>query len=107
MKTNDNLYNSIASFVLFGHNIFTKYREEYIMTVSTSELRENLNKYITLSRTEDIYITKHGEVVAKLVNPNQERIKMAESLFGILPEGTETDIKKIREERILEKWKPI
>lgn len=70
------------------------------MTISTSELRENLNKYITLSKTEDIFITKHGEVVAKLVNPNYDRIKKAESLFGILPKDTDISLDQIRKERI-------
>lgn len=77
------------------------------MTISTSELRENLNKYINLSKTEDIFITKHGEVVAKLVNPHTGRIKKAESLFGILPKDADLDLDKSREERILNKWKHI
>lgn len=68
------------------------------MSVSTSELRENLNKYIILSATEDIFITKHGKVVAKLTNPNQDRVKTAESLFGILPK--DANLEDAREERI-------
>lgn len=68
------------------------------MSVSTSELRENLNKYLILSATEDIFITKHGKVVAKLTNPNQDRIKTAESLFGILPK--DANLEDAREERI-------
>ena len=75
------------------------------MTISTSELRENLNKYITLSKTEDIFITKHGEVVAKLVNPYADRIQKAESLFGILPKDTDLNLDKSRTERIENKWK--
>ena len=68
------------------------------MSVSTSELRENLNKYLILSATEDVFITKHGKVIAKLTNPNQDRVKTAESLFGILPE--EANLEDAREERI-------
>ena len=71
------------------------------MSVSTSELRENLNKYLILSATEDVFITKHGKVIAKLTNPNQDRVKTAESLFGILPE--EANLEDAREERIA-KW---
>ena len=68
------------------------------MSVSTSELRENLNKYLILSATEDVFITKHGKVIAKLTNPNQDRVKTAESLFGILPE--DANLEDAREERI-------
>lgn len=68
------------------------------MSVSTSELRENLNKYLILSATEDVFITKHGKVIAKLTNPNQDRVKTAESLFGILPKDASLD--DAREERI-------
>ena len=68
------------------------------MSVSTSELRENLNKYLLLCATEDVFITKHGKVIAKLTNPNQDRVKTAESLFGILPKDASLD--EAREERI-------
>lgn len=67
------------------------------MSVSTSELRDNLNKYLVLSATEDIYITKHGKVIAKLTNPNQDRVQVAQSLFGILPSNA--NLNEAREER--------
>ncbi len=41
-----------------------------------------------MTAQEDIYITKNGKVVAKLSNPNQNRVNTAKSLFGILPETT-------------------
>ena len=36
--------------------------------------------------TEDILITQYGKVVAKLSNPFQDRVDVAKSLFGILPQ---------------------
>lgn len=42
-----------------------------------------------LSATEDIYITKNGKVIAKLTNPNQDRVDIATSLFGILPKDAD------------------
>ena len=39
-----------------------------------------------MAATEDVYITKNGKVVAKLSNPNQDRVNMAKSLFGVLPQ---------------------
>lgn len=55
------------------------------MSITATELKKNLGKYLILSSTEDIYITRNGTVVAKLSNPFQNRVDMAKSLFGILP----------------------
>ncbi len=54
------------------------------MSITATELKSNLGKYLSLAETIDIFITRNGKVVAKLTNPNQNRVKMAESLFGIL-----------------------
>jgi len=56
------------------------------MSITATELKENLSKYLKLAETEDIYITKNGKVVAKLSNPNTDKVKIAESLIGILPQ---------------------
>ena len=55
------------------------------MSITATELKNNLGKYLMLAATEDIFITKNGKVVAKLSNPHQDRADMAKSLFGILP----------------------
>ena len=55
------------------------------MSITATELKINLGKYLMLAATEDIFITKNGKVVAKLSNPHQDRVDMAKSLFGILP----------------------
>ena len=55
------------------------------MSITATELKNNLGKYLTLAATEDIFITKNGKVVPKLSNPHQDRVDMAKSLFGILP----------------------
>lgn len=67
------------------------------MSVTMTELKNNLAKYILLSATEDVFITQYGRVVSKLTNPFQERVDVAESLFGILP-NTMT-FEEAREER--------
>ena len=56
------------------------------MSITATELKENLSKYLKLAETEDIYITKNGKVVEKLSNPNTDKVKIAESLIGILPQ---------------------
>lgn len=70
------------------------------MSITATELKSNLGKYLLLSATEDIYITKNGKVISKLTNPFQARIDMAESLVGILP--AVTTLEEAKEERMKE-----
>jgi antitoxin (DNA-binding transcriptional repressor) of toxin-antitoxin stability system len=60
--------------------------EAIFMSITATELKENLSKYLMLAATEDVYITQYGKVVAKLSNPFQDRVDVAKSLFGILPQ---------------------
>lgn len=55
------------------------------MSITATELKANLSKYLLLSATQDIFITKNGKIISKLTNPFQERVDIAKSLFGILP----------------------
>ena len=55
------------------------------MSITATESKINLDKYLILAETEDIYITRNGKVIAKLSNPYQDRVDVAKSLFGILP----------------------
>lgn len=57
-----------------------------MLNITVTEFRHHLGKWLNLSKTEEIYITKNGEVIAKLSNANQERIDIANKLFGILPD---------------------
>ena len=68
------------------------------MSITPTELKENLNKYLQLSATEDIFITKNGRIIAKLSNPFEDRIKIAESLAGIIP--ADITLEEAREERL-------
>jgi len=55
------------------------------MSITATELKENLSKYLLLSIEEDIYITKNGKVISKLSNPFKDKIDIIDSLYGILP----------------------
>lgn len=68
------------------------------MSITATELKLNLGKYLLLAEKEDIYITKNGKIIAKLSNPHQNRVDMAKSLFGILP--ADTTLEDAREERL-------
>ena len=45
------------------------------MSITATELKSNLGKYLKLAENEDIFITRNGKVVAKLSNPNADRWK--------------------------------
>ena len=55
------------------------------MSITATELKLNLSKYLLMAEQEDVFITRNGKVIAKLTNPYQDRVDMAKSLFGILP----------------------
>ena len=57
-------------------------------SITATELKTNLSKYLTLASTEDVLITQYGKVIAKLTSPFQDRVSVAESLFGSLPQTT-------------------
>lgn len=68
------------------------------MSITATELKSNLSKYLILSATEDIFITRNGKVISKLTNPFQERVDVAKSLFGILP--ADISLEEARAERL-------
>jgi prevent-host-death family protein len=68
------------------------------MSITATEFKNNLSKYLLLAATEDIYITRNGKTIAKLTNPYQDRLDIAESLFGSVP-ATMT-LEEARKERM-------
>jgi len=68
------------------------------MSITATELKTNLSKYLLLSATEDVYITRNGKLICKLTNPFQDKVDTAKSLFGILPDTI--SLEEAREERM-------
>lgn len=68
------------------------------MSITATELKTNLSKYLLMASTEDVFITQYGKIVAKLTNPFQNRVEIAESLFGILPQTM--TLEETRKERL-------
>ncbi len=68
------------------------------MSITATELKLNLGKYLQLAESEDIYITRNGRVVAKLTNPYQNRVDAVKSLLGVLP--ADVSLEEAREERL-------
>ena len=68
------------------------------MSITATELKENLGKYLALAASEDIYITRNGKVIAKLSEPFNSRVDMTRSLFGIIPSDISEE--EARDERL-------
>lgn len=69
------------------------------MVVTATEFKTNFGKYLDLLLSEDIYITRNGKIVAKMVNPNVRAVDTLSGLLaGKLPE--DFDAKTLREERL-------
>lgn len=68
------------------------------MVVTATEFKTNLGKYLEMAAKEDIFITRNGKTIAKLVNP---QISAVDSLRGIL-KNAPSDINRdlLREERL-------
>lgn len=57
------------------------------MAITANELKNNLEKYLLYATKKDIFITKDGKIVAKLTSPYQNKIDIAESLFGCISDS--------------------
>ena len=70
-----------------------------MLEVTATEFKLNLGHYLDLVPTEDIWVTKNGKYVARLVNPN---VSAVDSISGILKGKVSEDIDRhsVREERI-------
>lgn len=88
----------IDNIVRFCYNNSAKNKEEQGNVDHGYRIKENLSKYLLLSATEDVYITKNGKIVSKLTNPFRERVEVAKSLFGVLP--ADIGEEEAREERL-------
>jgi prevent-host-death family protein len=61
------------------------------MKVSVSELKANIGKLIEIAETQDIYITKNGRQVAKLVSTKINKVEAMKSAFGVIPKNVSLD----------------
>lgn len=68
------------------------------MVITATELKRNLGKYLQLAAKEDIFITRSGKVIARLSNPQRDRIDIAKSLFGIIP--SDVTLAETKEDRL-------
>lgn len=75
------------------------------MTITATEFKNNLGKYLDMAVDEDILITKNGRPIARLSNPYEERLEIATSLAGVLKEHDDgKDYDEIKWEAMKERY---
>lgn len=70
------------------------------MIVTATEFKTNFGKYLDLVSQEDVLLTKNGKIVAQVIKPEDDRIKILESLVGFAKTDKEVKLNDIREERL-------
>lgn len=70
--------------------------------ISVSDLKANTGKYVSMAQNDDIFITKNGKVVAKLVTAKVNKISSFNRLQSLFAGVTITDedVDAAREERL-------
>ena len=66
------------------------------MTITATEFKTNFGKYLAMVAQQDIFIVKNGKSVAKLTRPVVDKVAILDSLVGIIPADTDTNVKEER-----------
>ena len=69
------------------------------MVVTATEFKTNFGKYLELIAKEDIFITRNGKMVAKVVNPQVSAVDSLRGMLGGI--SSDIDMDSLREERLL------
>lgn len=68
------------------------------MIVTATEFKTNFGKYLDMVTKEDIFITRNGKTIAKVINP---QVSAVDSLRGMLKNvPSDIDMDSLREERL-------
>ena len=68
------------------------------MIVTATEFKTNFGKYLDMLTKEDIFITRNGKTIAKVINPH---VSAVDSLRGMLKNvPSDIDLDSLREERL-------
>ena len=70
------------------------------MIITVAELKANLEKYLEMAMSQDIFITKNGKSIARLTSPAVNKLALLDDLVGIAPKDQAMDENTLREERL-------
>ena len=74
------------------------------MTVTATEFKMNMGKYLELVQMEDITITKNGKPIGVLVSPGVNTVRKLRGIIPVPEEIKEMDTKEIKAMRLKEKY---
>lgn len=75
------------------------------MIVTATEFKTNFGKYLDMLTKEDIFITRNGKIIAKVINP---QVSAVDSLRGMLKNApSDIDMDSLREERLSKYEDPV
>jgi prevent-host-death family protein len=75
------------------------------MIVTATEFKTNFGKYLDMLTKEDIFITRNGKTIAKVINP---QVSAVDSLRGMLKNvPSDIDMDSLREERLSKYEDPV
>lgn len=70
------------------------------MSITMTDLKNDLNKFTTLALTENVYVTKNGKPFIMISNPFQNNLDIANDLAGKYPPTKDFTLDDLRDERI-------
>ena len=68
------------------------------MIVTASKLKTNFGKYLDMLTKEDIFITRNGKTIAKVINSQVSAVDSLRGMLKNVPSDIELD--SLREERL-------
>ena len=75
------------------------------MIVTATEFKTNFGKYLDMLTKEDIFITRNGKTIAKVINP---QVSAVDSLRGMLKDvPSDIDLNSLWEERLSKYEDPV
>lgn len=75
------------------------------MIVTATEFKTNFGKYLDLLTKEDIFITRNGKTIAKVINPQVSAVDSLRGMLKNVPSDIDTD--SLREERLSKYEGPV
>ena len=71
------------------------------MTITITEIRRNINKYLDLAKSEIIFVTKRGKVIAQLSKPeSSQKLSILNQLTGIASGSKSLSLEEIKSGRL-------
>lgn len=75
------------------------------MIVTATEFKTNFGKYLDMLTKEDIFITRNGKTIAKVINPQVSAVDSLREMLKNVP--SDIDMDSLREERLSKYEDPV